>query len=346
MLRAIVTPTGIVAVGYGASGMGDYDAAAWTSADGSTWQKVTSPAFEGPGNQEARGIASLGPRLVAVGSDRRTGGSDAAVWVSGDGGRTWSQIDTGLAARGDQVMRRVVNTGSGLVAVGYDTLLGDSDAAVWTSQDGTHWTKEMTGPFGGRGYQQARAIAVSGNRLVIAGSSTLDRNEDGAAWLQENGTWSRVGKHSLGGPGEQMVDDVIAGGPGFIAVGKDSSGGDSDGAIWVSRTGRVWRRVGTGDVFGGSGDQEITTVAPFGSGFVAAGTDTEGSQVDTWLWTSPDGTNWTRVPVSNLNSSLTGLGRQVVTCLLPFGDKLIAVGKEGLGLKDDADVWIATPGGS
>jgi Protein kinase domain len=346
MSRATVTQDGVVAVGYWVSSSGNYDAAAWTSQDGKSWQRVSSPSFEGLGNQWARGVARLRSLVVAVGSSGPSGDLDAAVWRSADAGQTWSKVDTGLSAIGDQVMRRVAKTDSGLVAVGYDTSGGDSDVSVWTSPDGRHWAQVSAGVFKGAGNQEARTIAESGTTMVIAGSSITDGEVDAAVWRSKKGAWVRSHALALRGPGDQVVDEVIAGGPGFIAVGYDSSGGDMDGAIWTSTDGLGWETVATDSVLGGPGDQEVVTVSPWGTGFVAVGTEQVGSDVNAAVWTSPDGTTWARTSPTSLGmSALTGIGRQEVSDLVPFGEMLIAVGREGRGEHDDAAVWIATTSG-
>ena len=66
-----------------AVGLDDSGAAAWTSADGSTWDTATA----GPGFEGAR-LTSVSPGadgLVAVGYD----GSGAHAWTSADG-KTWA----------------------------------------------------------------------------------------------------------------------------------------------------------------------------------------------------------------------------------------------------------------
>ena len=68
------------------------DASAWTSTDGTAWERVPQDEVEfgGPGMQLMYGIDAAGRGLVAVGRDTSGGGSDAAVWFSDDG-VTWAR---------------------------------------------------------------------------------------------------------------------------------------------------------------------------------------------------------------------------------------------------------------
>ena len=138
-MRAVVAGgPGLVAIGYNGGA-----AAVWTSTDGLTWEPVPYDEAVFGGWQEMRAVVAGGPGLVAVGCDF-TGveGSDdggtAAVWTSADG-LTWRRISQDAVS--GSVDRHCVNSvavgGPGLVAVGYDHVVGHFDrgqaAAVWVS---------------------------------------------------------------------------------------------------------------------------------------------------------------------------------------------------------------------
>ena len=89
--------------------------------------------------------------LLGVGSttDTDDGTQDGAIWSSTDGGNNWTLQPVGdLGGPGDQEVLRVTVLKSGIttgfVAVGTSTLIGDSDAAVWTSVDGQTWVRVRT----------------------------------------------------------------------------------------------------------------------------------------------------------------------------------------------------------
>ena len=127
MRSVTVGGPGLVAVGY------DWvreAAAAWTSNDGISWQRVPhdEAVFGGESPQVMWSVAAGGPGLVAVGNDFGHGG--AAVWTSADG-ISWQRVphdEAVFGGDGPQFMKSVTAGGPGLVAVG-----SDRKAAVWTS---------------------------------------------------------------------------------------------------------------------------------------------------------------------------------------------------------------------
>ena len=186
---------GLVAVGVDALG-GDAAAAVWTSPDGITWSRVPHDEAIFGGLQGMFGVTGGGLGLVAVGVGDD---NDAAVWTSPDG-TTWSRVPHDEAIFGGddfQVMLAVTGAGPGLVAVGQDWSGGNADAAVWTSPDGTTWSRvpHDEAIFGGAGDQEMLSVTVGGPGLVAVG------NDGGQA-----------------------------------AIGDDGSGGDRDAAVWVAAT--------------------------------------------------------------------------------------------------------------
>jgi hypothetical protein len=191
--------------------------AVWTSVDGITWSRVPhDPAVVGhwpttsPGNEpfgwglsaQMRDITPGGPGLVVVGNIYRGAGPTfGAVWTSPDGLR-WT-----LAA--DQIeaswISAVTEGGPGLVAVGAAGMAlgnprdaGDQDAAVWTSPDGTTWSRvpSQADVLGGPGSGML-AVAAGGPGLVATGHD--ERSGDAlAVWTSVDGiTWSRTAAGSI-----------------------------------------------------------------------------------------------------------------------------------------------------
>ena len=134
-----------------------------------------------------RGLAVGGPGLVAVGWSGSWDDAVAAVWTSPDG-VTWSRVpDDGRASDGawNGQMWAVTAGGSGLVAVGYDGLDGDFDAAFWTSSDGVTWSRvrddgrASDGAWNG----QMWAVTAGGPGLVAVGSARPGEDSDAAVWV-------------------------------------------------------------------------------------------------------------------------------------------------------------------
>jgi len=147
---------------------------------------------------------------------------------------------------------------------------------------------------------------------------------------------------------------VISGGPGLVAVGfsggEDTlSGGERDAAVWTSLDGITWFRVPHDEaVFGGEGEQTMSSVTVGGPGLVAVGVDGSGYSPD-WdaaVWTSVYGLVWSRVPH---DESVFGGGE--MRSVTVGGPGLVAVGQEGTGYTDetgpgrqDAAVWTSVDG--
>ncbi|OFW63475.1 MAG: hypothetical protein A2135_09725 [Actinobacteria bacterium RBG_16_67_15] len=173
-----------VAVGSAALN-GSHVAAVWISSDGVSWNRVPhdEEAFGIIGRQMAA-IASFDGGLVAVGSDAD---ARAVVWTSQDDGVTWSRISDsdfgGLSPYGGRSeMYGVVAVHGGAIAVGRsEGLDGDSQAAVWGSDDGLWWRRLAV--FVAPGEQRANAVALFGGGAVAVGSDSSGREVDAAVWI-------------------------------------------------------------------------------------------------------------------------------------------------------------------
>jgi len=248
-------------------------------------------------------------------------------------------------------MHRAVNGDFGVAAVGYSGF----KAAVWLF-DGNAWSPRYDDSFGISGHiLEMWGVAAKGNDLVAVGSdcasgqllpgdplgSTCDPGQlDAAVWFSDNGgtAWKRVSVRALSRDGDQQMTTVIQGGPGFVAVGYDEVAGDRNAAVWTSTDGRTWLKVEDDDL-GGTGVQEIKTVTTIDDNLVAAGFDGSGGDLNGAVWTSIDGRTWTK----STPPALGGLDVQQIKGIVPFGDKLIAVGRDrSASHNEDAAVWVAT----
>ncbi len=255
------------------------------------------------------GVVAAGPGLVAVGSD----GRNAAVWTSADG-YTWARVQSDELVpngRPPMSMLGVTRGGPGLVAVGYEGtrfggLAEGARAAVWTSIDGSTWSRvphdELV--FGGEGGQWMKSVTAGGPGLVAVGTD----GSGAAVWTSVDGlAWSRVPQDenifgSTRGQGSGMVG-VSTGGPGLVAVGSSVDVGDT--TIWTSVDGLVWERVPNENLRPASNSSGSTGTADLkgtlfgviaaGPGLVAVGSDDEHAVV----WVSEDGLTWTEVPNDN-----------------------------------------------
>jgi hypothetical protein len=241
---------------------------------------------------------------------------------------------------GNQVMQSVTVGGPGLVAVGYVSLDGDWDAAVWTSPDGINWTRVLDDSvFGGTGDQEMRSVTAGGPGLIAVGT---DSRVGKAVWTSSDGlTWTRqYAEPDTEGTVHHVMDSVTVGGPALVAVGYDHS----QAAVWTSPDGITWTRILDEAAFDGAGSQEMLSVTAGGAGVVAVGyTDSEDG-MDAAAWASSDGITWTRT----LNESvLGGTGDQAMLSVTARAPGLVAVGYESSAEHPDssaAAVWTSTDG--
>jgi class 3 adenylate cyclase len=283
--------TGLVAVGTDDLG-NDLDAAVWISRDGVEWSRVPhdEAVFGGSQDQVLQRVSATASGFVAVGSDSSGGDLDAAVWFSNDG-VSWIREDRGEEAFGgetDQQMRDAVSLEDGsVVAVGYDGLKGDYDAAAWIGTRG-RWRRVPipTEVAGGAGAQVMTSVTAFDGALVVSGREVRG-GSDGAIWyVTEDGRWTRVTHDgAFTGPGDQTVWGVTSSPIGLLASGNDSRGGGFDAVLWHSLDGRRWKRVPRDEgVFGGDAGQEMRWVASSPSLAVAVGSDSSAGNVDAAVW--------------------------------------------------------------
>ncbi|HXJ62342.1 MAG TPA: hypothetical protein VNN79_01180 [Actinomycetota bacterium] len=325
----------------------------WVAADPQT-------DLRGTGAQSMNALAGSpkGKTLVAAGSTASLGENDAAVWHSDDG-RTWT-IVTGqdsLGGPGDQQVNGISPLpGGGFIVVGSDTSSGSQDAAVWRSADGDTWTKVSSDALGGPGKQSMNRVSETPLGLLGVGSTTnsADGTQDGAIWRSTDGgaSWTLLPLGDLGGPGDQDVKrvTVLKSGitTGFVAVGTSTLNGDSDAAVWTSTDGQVWTRVpDPGNVLGGPGNQGMIDVQTFGTELVAGGFSAGTADIDGAVWTSSNGTDWTRVD----SAQLGGDGDQVIDRILvtkPVEGSavpaIVAGGTSTVNGDEDAAIWYSNDG--
>jgi len=293
-----------------------------------SWSRTSqnSAVFEGGSVAD---VTVGGPGLVAIGGTSL----GPAAWTSIDG-ITWARVpEAGIPPRqivvGPQArqMLSVTAGGPGPVAVGWEWRDNNADAAVWTSVDGTVWSPVPRNDevLGGSGEQWMGSVTGGGPGLVAVGWESSAGSAHAAVWTSTDGfNWTRVPhiERTFGGPGEQWMASVTAGGPGLVAAGREQVAGDSDAAIWTSIDGFDWSRVDDIEsVLGGPGQQGIEGLTARGSGLVAVGFDEHENIDGGAVWTSADGSVWSRSPHDD-----TLLGSARLTSVAATDSVLIAVG--------------------
>jgi len=263
----------------------------------------------------------------------------------------WSRLsDEAIVGEGRGQMLGITASELGLVAIGsayredknqtYPTQV----AAVWTSADGTTWTRVRDDPaaFGAGSDEMMYAVVTGGPGLVAVGKSYRDVDHQGyptlaaTVWTSRDGiNWIRVpdDKAVLG---KGRIRGVTSGGPGFVAVGVSDDGMP----VWTSPDGTNWAPIpDDAAVLGGANLFDVTSGGP---GLVAVGSHLE-PVGDVFMvpmpavWTSADGTTWARVAYDGNAFGDEG-GR--INAVTVGGPGLVAVGESG----GAAAAWTSTDG--
>jgi hypothetical protein len=231
------------------------DAAVWTSSDALDWRRMDAAAFQAPGQQEMFAATAVGDRLFAVGSTNELGDIDAAVWLLESG--IWTRLSTEpFAQTGHEVMLDVGGGGGlPLVAVGCEDPVErcdvgqspGSDAAVWTSGDGSSWERVSSGGgrFVGEGQQTIWALTTYRGDFVAVGSRGGARGDlDGGVWTSADGVRWRAPTQlspnvtALGGKGHQTLRALVVysrHGISLFGFGATNEGEVEDARVWTAR---------------------------------------------------------------------------------------------------------------
>lgn len=185
----------LVAVGWAMMNDNSEVAVVWTSADGTTWTDVPIDPDVLPRGSRFSSLTGGPDGFIASGEDALGG---PAMWTSGDGLR-WRQVgsDAFRSAQPEPDAGRVllssVAAGSdGYVAVGSECTGGDpsrcssTEAAVWTSQDGSSWVRVPTGPLFRSSAPADPEQATGASEAFPWGSGLLVMGEyegEGAVWI-------------------------------------------------------------------------------------------------------------------------------------------------------------------
>ncbi len=202
----------------------------------------------------------------------------------------------------------VVPTSAGLLALGYaDTVPCTAEGegstcppepiAMWTSVDGTSWSRQPT-PSVFEDGAEVTGLASGPGGLIAVGDRGFDRpriwtSPDGSTWQRLHLTADVFRKaHFLDVaaiPGGWLIVGATGGTPPTGSAIVDPNG--SRGAAWLSADGRTWTRA---KVAGHGPQVELRSVYQGADGLAALGTR-EGGKAGT-LWTSQVGRRWSLAP--------------------------------------------------
>jgi hypothetical protein len=252
----------------------------WTSPDGTRWTPVVSNF---PETASVRVIPG-GPGWIAVGSETEPDGF-AGAWTSSNGW-TWQRA-VGME-RVPVTISGLVATRAGFVAYGTAAIGSTAEAAVWTSRDGSRWSRvpRQSAPSGLGG----EALGQKGDLLVgfvrtVAGLE-IWTSQDGSTWRHReraNAPFVLDGLRSV------RISRVISGGPGLIAFGRAEVATRFEPiGVWLSADGIAWRAAP--DVTAFQSAEPVEAAAQVGSEVYAAGRlscTTDPCVMQATLWVSP-----------------------------------------------------------
>jgi hypothetical protein len=207
-----------------------------------------------------------------------------------------------------------------------------------TSPDGVSWTQLELEGAGGTWIRPVRRV---GDRLFALGQwyDGAGGKIEPVVWTSvEGGSWSRV---RTAASRNLSITDVIEAPVGNIAVGIHAPI-DSEGSgfvVWAVRHDSSFGRPR--DVTPESGLGFVTGAAWAGDRFLAWGpcgcwpTDEVRS---TMLLGSPDGEAWTVLP------HVAAFRGSSVSAILDLGDRLVAVGYEGMSIPTSPQAWTSVDG--
>jgi hypothetical protein len=313
---------------------------------------VRSTALGGALSIDAAAWSAAG--AVAVGD---------GIWFSPDGNSWRSVLDPrelgGRPGGQEGQLDALTPFGRGFVAAGQavDPASGQAVAAVWTSPDGTSWTRARdvdlepptpaipagnTTPVRG----SIRSIARGGPGLVAVGGVFAGTFVDGtlvgppsepAVWTSPDGrTWTRADvSASFGSGAVALTLNSAVASRGAVVVSAQENGGTR---FFSSLDGRRWRSLGS--VRG-----TVEQLDARGSRLVAVGNEIDAARRQrATIWTSVDARHWqrayrsARVPLASF-TTVAASGSLVVAagyrgCCEPLVDAAVAVSRDGR-------TWIA-----
>jgi hypothetical protein len=283
--------------------------AVMTSGDARNWRRAGDLA----GGRTLTGAALTPQGPVVTG---RLDGGDAYLTMAG-------VRDIALASIPDAVHPE--RTVDGIVAdAGRILAVGSTNgrAALWTSPDGSAWTR-ATLPASKDSGQQRLVDAVHGGPGWLAVGGTGSRPS--ILTSGDTNAWQPVSGKAFSG--DLVPSAAAASGTAYVVVG---TAGGTSAAAWSSGDLKNWSRAGNaarGDLDGNrEAPKWMSDVAAGPNGFVAVGGQTKNKTSQPALWTSLDGKRWT---LSAAPALPKGTAQGSLTKVVARGQALAATGVAG-----------------
>ena len=341
------TSDGFLAAGVAAIGNHATQAVIWTSRDGVTWQRKTAAqlGLAGPGEtvQSISYITSRGTATVISGQVTRDGATYAGVWLSTDGGSTWTRVTVPADHGAGTAITGLGSDASGLLAVRPGrSASGTPDGVAYFSPNGTAW--QYAGTIGASAGWNPGLVKGSDFGFVVAGVSVAGQLVAFTS-TGTGGAWQQTG--SLGNADtEWVVGATVASAGTIVAVGYTSPSKVSQQPVFLvaSATGSV-RPVSLAGLAGGAiPELSVNGLAVAGGQQIAVGS-TEGYPA---VWRKASGGSWALATSLSQVSASTGLdpNLEALTGVTHGLSGWLAVGAPGPVVMTSADgtTWHSVTG--
>ncbi len=289
-----------------------------------------------PGQAIVQDVVFRDGRWVAVGFV----GPDPwrpVAWVSGDT-EHWRLVEIADASSDEATFAvAVASTRDGFVAAGR----AGRRPAVWTSQDGSDWTRREVPVLGSPDdWERITTLAADADGTLVAGGSVgpelLDRHA--RFWRSADGGVTWVPAPDQRGFDGTEVAALVPTSDGWLALGRIGNGQRTTGSLtWRSTDGTTWGR--DDDDALAHGWARNLAIAPDGA-LIAVGSDTD--ELEAYAWRSTDeGRTWTRAPQTK---DLTYEGKIRMTDVLTTPRGFLSVGNV-VGMQYGTGMgWISPDG--
>ena len=328
------TSSGFLAAGVAADGGQATQAVIWTSRDGLTWQRETAAqlGLAGPGEtvQSISYITSRGPDTVISGQVSGAGTTYAGVWLSTDGGSTWTRVTVPADHGAGTAITGLAFDGSGLLAVRPGrSASGATDAVAYFSPNGTRW--QYAGTIGAAAGWTPSLVKGSDYGFVVAGTSAAGQLVAFTA-AGTGTTWPPTG--SLGDAGTRVRgrrDGRVGRGDRRRRVHRARPGRQQPVFLAANAAGRV-RPVSLAGIPGGSIPELAVNGLAVAAGQQIAVGSAEGYPA---VWRRSSGGSWALV--TSLSQVSGGSGLAALTGVTHGQSGWLAVGAPGPVVMTSAD---------
>lgn len=243
------------------------------------WEKT----YGGAKDDLGFAIAALADGFLLAGSTTSFGAGSNDVWLvraDGAGKQLWHKA---FGGGGDDRATCVAALVDGSAVGGANGSKGAGSSDFWllrTDADGNLlWDKT----YGGKGYDEANAIAVLPDGFALAGvTASFGAGSDDFWLVRTDGTGNKLWAQTYGGPDGDTAYALATLDNGFAIAGY--KGGDKSNDFWLVRTDTAGVQVAD-YAYGGDGDERAFAVAVFKDGFALAGyTNSKGAgSNDGWV---------------------------------------------------------------